>query len=159
MRTMYLALRALFLAACFVVLWAWIALSLRALDSRFGIFLPSWMHALGIPLMLLGGALALWCIVAFIVNGHGTPAPFDPPKEFVAAGPYSHVRNPMYLGGWLLLLGLSFYERSPSILLLSIVWMAAAHLLLVKFEEPGLHKRFGESFDNYCHSVHRWLPH
>ncbi len=38
-------------------------------------------------------------------EGQGTPAPIDPPKELVARGLYCFVRNPMYLGGLLSVLG------------------------------------------------------
>ncbi len=55
--------------------------------------------------MVIGGAIGLICIVTFIVKGSGTPAPFDAPKNFVAWGPYKYVRNPMYIGGLILLIG------------------------------------------------------
>jgi protein-S-isoprenylcysteine O-methyltransferase Ste14 len=158
MRTLLVAMRALFLAACFLSLWTWAALSLRVFDRRLGIALPPWTAPVGILLLVAGGILGLSCVVTFIVRGRGTPAPFDPPKEFVVVGPYRYVRNPMYLGGWSLLLGLALYQHSVSILVFSILWIAAAHLLLVKLEEPGLRRRFGASFEDYCSKVPRWLP-
>ena len=151
-------MRALFLATCFLLLWGWVALSLRVFDRRLGITLPPWTATVGILFLVAGGILGLSCVATFIVRGRGTPAPFDPPKEFVVVGPYRYVRNPMYLGGWLLLFGLSLYQQSVSILVFSILWIAAAHLLLVKLEEPGLRRRFGASFDDYCREVPRWLP-
>ena len=42
--------------------------------------------------------MTAWCIGTFVTKGQGTPAPFDPPREFVASGPYRYVRNPMYIG-------------------------------------------------------------
>ena len=108
--------------------------------------------------MVAGGLLGLSCVLTFIVRGQGTHAPFDPPKEFVAVGPYRYVRNPMYLGGWVLLFGLALYQRSVTILVFSLLWIAVVHLLLVKLEEPGLRRRFGASFNDYCGRVPRWLP-
>ena len=158
MRTLLVAMKALFFAACFLLLWAWVALSLRVFDHRLGITLPPWTKPVGILFLVAGGILGLSCVLTFIVRGRGTPAPFDPPKKFVAVGPYRYVRNPMYIGGWLLLLGLALYQHSVSILVFSTLWIAVAHLLLVKLEEPGLRRRFGASFDDYCSKVPRWLP-
>jgi len=33
------------------------------------------------------------------------PAPIDPPKELVVSGLYNYVRNPMYVGMFLVILG------------------------------------------------------
>src|SRR4051812_10453821 len=55
-------------------------------------------QAAGILLVVVGAALALWCILTFALSGRGTPAPFDPPRRLVVAGPYRLVRNPMYVG-------------------------------------------------------------
>src|SRR5882762_1747826 len=66
-----------------------------------GITLPTHygpLHGVAIALVVLGGALAIWCILTFALVGKGTPAPFDPPRQLVAAGPYRWVRNPMYIG-------------------------------------------------------------
>src|SRR5208282_79470 len=63
-----------------------------------------------------GAVLALWCIVTFIVIGRGTPAPFDPPRRLVVAGPYLLVRNPMYLGAGLALAGAALFYESWALL-------------------------------------------
>ena len=63
----------------------------------------------GLVLLALGGALALWCILTFVVVGKGTPAPFDPPRQLVVRGPYRFVRNPMYIGAGFALLGAAFF--------------------------------------------------
>ena len=35
----------------------------------------------GATIGVLGGALALWCVLTFALAGRGTPAPFDPPRS------------------------------------------------------------------------------
>lgn len=55
------------------------------------------------------------------------------PKEFAAFGPFCCVRTPMSLGALILMLGLGLYD----------------HVIIVKVEEPGLEKRFGESYRQY----------
>src|SRR5258706_3226301 len=51
-------------------------------------------HWVGLALVVLGGALAVWCILTFALVGQGTPAPFDPPRRLVAAGPPRWGRQP-----------------------------------------------------------------
>jgi protein-S-isoprenylcysteine O-methyltransferase Ste14 len=159
MKTLFVALRATFFSAAFVLLWGWVALSLhRRYDATLGSALPAWTSALGIALMIAGGTLAFACIATFVSRGEGTPAPMDPPRKFVAAGPYQFVRNPMYIGGFLTLTGFGLYERSPAILLFTPPWLLLAHLFVIFYEEPHLRATFGSPYDAYCRSVPRWLP-
>jgi protein-S-isoprenylcysteine O-methyltransferase Ste14 len=160
MKTLFIALRALLFGAGFIFLWGWVALTLHhRYDSTLGFAFPGWTLALGIVLVTVGGTLAFACIATFVIRGEGTPAPMDPPRKFVAAGPYQFVRNPMYIGGFLVLAGFGLYERSPAILLFALPWLLLAHLFVILYEEPHLHKTFGAPYDAYCRSVRRWLPH
>src|SRR5690348_14983087 len=92
----FAGLRSIVFAAAFLWGWGWLALMLRRFDRA---PLASWTIAPGEVLFVLGGAVAAWCIGAFVVRGRGTPALFDPPRRLVAVGPYVYVRNPMYIGG------------------------------------------------------------
>src|SRR5229473_3167506 len=146
MRNLLVALRAAIFDAAFLLLWFWVALGVRAFDLTFGIQLPGWMRGAGNILMAMGGAVVIACVGTFIVRGHGTPAPFDPPEAFVAVGPYKYVRNPMYIGAWLALAGAGLYLRSGAMVLFSLAWILAVHLLVVTLEEPGLRRRFGAAY-------------
>ena len=159
MKTLFIALRAAIFGTGFILLWGWIALSLHhRYDATLAFALPGWARILGITLITAGGILALACIATFVICGQGTPAPFDPPRKFVAAGPYKYVRNPMYVGGFILLLGFGLFEQSAAILLFTLPWFLFAHLFVILYEEPHLRATFGEPYDSYCHSVHRWFP-
>src|SRR5260370_42333207 len=104
MKTLFIALRAAIFATGFVLLWGWVALGVHhRYDPTLGSALPGWTRALGIAVMLAGGTVALACVATFVVRGEGTPAPMDPPRKFVAVGPYKFVRNPMYIGGFIVL--------------------------------------------------------
>src|SRR5947199_228504 len=81
-----------------------------------------------------------------------------PAREFVAQGPYKYVRNPMYVGGLGVLAGFGLYQRSLAIVLFALVFLCCAHLFVVFYEEPGLERRFGQSYLDYKRSVNRWLP-
>ena len=95
---------------------------------------------------LAGALMTAWCIGTFVGKGQGTPAPFDPPREFVASGPYRYVRNPMYIGALGVILGAGLAAASPSIVALAGAFGLCAHLFVVLYEEPALEKRFGESY-------------
>ncbi|MFQ5890359.1 MAG: methyltransferase family protein [Gemmatimonadota bacterium] len=158
MRPLLAGLRAAIYGSAFVLFWGWVALSVRRFDPSFGFRLPTGARPLGVAFMALGGALVLLCVGFFATRGRGTPAPFDPPREFVAVGPYRWVRNPMYIGGLGLLGGFGLWHRSLSILLFTLLLALMMHLFVVLYEEPGLERRFGTSYLEYKKSVHRWLP-
>ncbi len=80
------------------------------------------------------------------------------PKEFVAFGPFRYLRNPMSLGAVIFMVGLGLYESSVSILLFAAAMFLFLHLLVVYVEEPGLERRFGESYREYKRTINRWFP-
>jgi protein-S-isoprenylcysteine O-methyltransferase Ste14 len=57
------------------------------------------------PIFGLGFALSFWCAMEFALRGRGTPAPFDPPRRLVITGLYRWVRNPIYVGMAIMLIG------------------------------------------------------
>jgi protein-S-isoprenylcysteine O-methyltransferase Ste14 len=157
MRTFFIALRSLFFGGCFIGLWAWLALQTRVYD-RAGYVLPRWSWWPGAILLLAGAVLAISCVVNFVIRGQGTPAPFDAPVKFVAVGPYRWMRNPMYIGGWLMMAGFGTLLRSPAVVAFSVVLWLSCHLFVLFYEEPTLRRKFGAEYEEYCRRVHRWLP-
>jgi protein-S-isoprenylcysteine O-methyltransferase Ste14 len=113
---------------------------------------------LGVVGIALGAAVSLWCAWDFAVKGGGTPAPIDPPKELLVNGLYRYVRNPMYVGVLIVLLGEAFLFCSVDLLFYSFIMLAVFHLFVVLYEEPTLAKKFGESYRRYLLEVPRWWP-
>jgi protein-S-isoprenylcysteine O-methyltransferase Ste14 len=105
-----------------------------------------------------GAALALWCIATFVVVGRGTPAPFDPPRRLVVAGPYRHLRNPMYAGAVVALAGAALFYRSGALLAYAAAFLAVSHAFVVLYEEPALLRAFGGEYEAYRRRVGRWWP-
>jgi protein-S-isoprenylcysteine O-methyltransferase Ste14 len=158
MKKMLTAFRALIYMIAFVYLWAVIALSVRQFDAKLGLLLPEGLIPVGVVLMAVGGILGLVCVGMFVFRGEGTAAPFDAPRRFVAVGPYRYVRNPMYIGGWIMLIGFSLFHLSASMFLFSFLWLILAHLFVILYEEQVLARRFGQSYQSYKVSVRRWVP-
>ena len=112
----------------------------------------------GVTVCVVGGALALWCILAFALVGNGTPAPFDPPRSLVVRGPYRFVRNPMYLGAALVLSGAALVYHSLALLGYAAGFLLATHVFVVAYEEPKLGQLFGDDYRAYRARVRRWWP-
>lgn len=115
-------------------------------------------QVIGLVLLGVGVALALWCVLTFALVGRGTPAPFDPPRQLVVAGPYRWVRNPMYIGAGLVLVGAASYYESFALAWFAGAFLLAAHLFVVLYEEPTLERTFGAIYMDYCQRVDRWIP-
>jgi protein-S-isoprenylcysteine O-methyltransferase Ste14 len=112
----------------------------------------------GATLAVLGAGLATWCILAFVFVGHGTPAPFDPPRRLVVRGPYRFLRNPMYLGAGLALVGAALYVGSLALFAYTLVFVAVSDQFVRRYEEPTLRRLFGPDYEAYCRAVRRWRP-
>jgi protein-S-isoprenylcysteine O-methyltransferase Ste14 len=162
MLKLFTAFRSLIYCIGFAFLWGWLALGMHRYDSEYHLTLPTDSSTLGIVVMILGGLVVLFCITSFVALGEGTPAPFDAPKKLVVGGLYRYVRNPMYLGACIVLLGFGLYHSSISMVLFSFLFLVIAHLFVLFVEEPLLENLFGESYLGYKRQVNRWilkLPH
>jgi protein-S-isoprenylcysteine O-methyltransferase Ste14 len=112
----------------------------------------------GASLVVLGGALAVWCVATLALVGRGTPAPFDPPRRLVASGPYRLVRNPMYWGASLALCGAALFYQSVVLVGYALLFLGVMDLLVRWHEEPSLRSLFGSEYEAYCRQVRRWWP-
>lgn len=109
---------------------------------------------------LIGAAhvALLFPVVAFVIRGGGTHAPFDPPIQMVRRGAHRVVRNPMYLLYIAVLSGEAVLYRSWMLLAYAAFFWLLAHLFVVGFEEKDLRRRFGVEYEEYCRRVGRWIP-
>ena len=112
----------------------------------------------GVIVGLAGAGLALACIVTFAFVGKGTPAPFDPPRRLVTAGPYRYIRNPMYVGAGFALLGAALFYESPALLAYVAGFRLMTHGFVLIYEEPALRRLFGSAYEAYCGETGRWWP-
>ena len=158
MKLFFTTLRSIIYVPLFILFFRWLALNVRGYDSRIGVTLPQWFAIIGIVAMVMGGILVIICVLVFIIRGKGTPTVFDPPTQFVATGPYAYVRNPMYIGGFILLIGFGLYHTSMSILILALVLLVVFHFFILLVEEPNLERLFGKSYLDYKKKINRWIP-
>jgi protein-S-isoprenylcysteine O-methyltransferase Ste14 len=124
------------------------------LEPRFA----SLPQAAGLVLLLVGVGVYMRCLSDFVVAGEGLPSPVDHPKMLVVRGLYRYVRNPMYLGVLSILLGEVLLFRSLTLLQYAVLWFLVVNGVVLAYEEPNLRSRFGQSYDEYCRHVRRWIP-
>jgi protein-S-isoprenylcysteine O-methyltransferase Ste14 len=136
-----------------VVVPVWLLTAFTAIDTRW-----SGLWLAGAALFACGLALFVWCVSLFARVGQGTLAPWDPTRRLVAVGPYRHVRNPMISGVAGMLLGEALTFGSWIVALWALAFVLVNHIYFVVSEEPGLARRFGESYGAYKRNVPRWLP-
>jgi protein-S-isoprenylcysteine O-methyltransferase Ste14 len=113
---------------------------------------------LGAAVFGLGAAIYFRCAWEFAVRGLGTPAPIAPTKYLVTTALHRYVRNPMYLGVALAIVGQGVAFRSFHLLEYAGVMLLIAHFFVLFYEEPALERQFPESYDQYRRSVPRWIP-
>ena len=145
----------------YAALFIWLFLLLMPRWLGFGAAAPDSLGApqiVGLVIGKTGLVLIAWCVWNFAAVGKGTPAVFDAPRRLVATGPYRHVRNPMYLGGALVMLGSAIYFQSWSLLLYAAGFFALSAAMVVLYEEPHLRRIFGESYMEYTGTTARWMP-
>lgn len=114
--------------------------------------------AAGAILIAAGAALLAWTIALFDRLGQGTLSPLEPTRRLVVAGPYRHVRNPMFSGVLAILLGEAAIFRSIGVLAWFALFWTTLAILIPLVEEPKLARRFGADYARYRDHVPRWLP-
>ena len=78
--------------------------------------------------------------------------------SLVTEGPFSYVRNPLYVGNFILVLGFSIYGGVFWVGLLAVAGFAWQYHHIVKFEEELLEREFGDPYRSYRERVPAWLP-
>ena len=85
-------------------------------------------------------------MLLFFNVGRGTIMPWDPTRELVAVGPYQYMRNPIIAGVIAILVGEAFFFGSGALGIWAMAAFLVNHVYFIYSEEPGLEKRFGESY-------------
>lgn len=115
----------------------------------------------GVSILLIAVGVAIYLHTAFwgfALHGLGTPAPIAPTKKLVVVGLHRYVRNPMYIGVALVVLGQAMLFWSGHLLRYAVLFLIIVHLFVVFYEEPTLERQFGREYGDYQKRVPRWIP-
>lgn len=110
---------------------------------------------IGIPVVLLGEAIRLWGVHHIGVISRTRSDRLGP---LIDTGPFSLVRNPLYLGNILLWLGFSLAARLVWLAPVVVIVLALEYHAIVRWEEQLLAARIGEPYRRYMRTVPRWWP-
>lgn len=110
----------------------------------------------GVALIVVGAALAVLTRRELAQRGQPTD-PGLPTSTLVTTGVFSVSRNPLYLGGVCILMGIALALNLPWVLVLLLPAIVACHYVLIAPEERYLAAKFGEKYHAYAATVHRWI--
>lgn len=128
----------LFVGIIPILLWLWAERTESVIN-----YPPVKSSFWGIAIMVAGGLLMIWGMLALMTFGKGLPMNPYPPERFVYKGPYRLVGHPIYWGCGILMCGISILTGSASGLwLVTPVTILAMIALVWGFENIDLKRRF-----------------
>jgi protein-S-isoprenylcysteine O-methyltransferase Ste14 len=126
---------------------------------EFQLPLPGWVVAqvVGAVLVVAGLVPAASAFVEFVRAG-GTPIPAAPTQRLVVSGFNRYVRNPMYVGLLLSIVGQALLFGNFWLLAYAASAWAVPAAFVRWYEEPTLARTFGAEYEEYRRAVPAWLP-
>jgi protein-S-isoprenylcysteine O-methyltransferase Ste14 len=111
--------------------------------------------AVGAILIFLGIGLAAGGRARFLTAGTNVK-PYLPATVLVTSGTFARLRNPMYVGWTIALVGFAVLVASDWILVLMVPSLVVLHYGVVLREERYLEQKFGEPYRAYKLSAPRY---
>lgn len=91
------------------------------------------------------------------LKGNQTPVEFDQtPLRLVTDGPFQFSRNPIYLGGVLVLLGVAIFFGSLVTFVFPVLLFLILDLIYIPVEEQEMEAVFGTEYVEYKQTVRKW---
>jgi len=104
---------------------------------------------LGFGLLVVAALGRLWCL-SYIAGFKN--------EVLVTEGPYSVVRNPLYVFNFIGAVGFGLAVENPLLAALLALGFFMLYPGVVRLEEERMELLFGESFARYSETTPRWLP-
>lgn len=79
-------------------------------------------------------------------------------SKLAVGGPYSHLRNPLYFGTYLMAIGAALSVQAYPLFLAGSVLFAVVYHFIILDEETKLAKFFGDAYVGYSGLVPRFFP-
>ena len=109
----------------------------------------------GAILMALGEAWRLWGVAT---AGTVTRRRSRNVQTLVAHGPFAWSRNPLYVGNFLIWMGVIALSGVLWFLPIAVALFALEYFYIVRYEEGVLESIFGQTYLDYKARTPRWIP-
>ena len=136
--------------------WLPVPLGLAVIGLKAGEVDGQWPVAVGIAVVVVGEFMRAWAVRHIGTISRTRTSTRQGP--LITSGPFRIVRNPLYLGNWMIWSGLVITSRL--LWMLPLVWavFALQYGTMVIWEEARLRSMFGRQYDRYARAVSRWVP-
>jgi protein-S-isoprenylcysteine O-methyltransferase len=143
----------------FIVIWISVAIAyeIEFTVPQTGWRPLPWVGALGVAVLLAGGAIR-WYSIIFLGRFFTVNVAIAADHQLIDTGPYRRVRHPSYTGALLTFLGLAICMQNWASLLVLMTGTTAAFLYRMRVEEAALTVAFGERYRQYMQRTARLLP-
>lgn len=142
----------LLLIVCVVGAWLlnrWFALPWQGLDDGAA-------RLVGYSFGVIGVVLIGWGILT--LKRHNTTfRPDEASTHLVTTGPFSVLRNPIYLGDVFLFFGIAEVTKNIWFVIFGVVFAVGVTWLAILPEEAHLEARFGDAYRDYKGKTRRWI--
>ncbi len=132
-------------------------------------------HADSTSLLIGGGMMLLGELIRVhgvaYIGGVSRTRSYSTGQKVITGGPFSHVRNPLYVGNFFLSTGLTVaawvdfpftglapQENALAFVVLFVLIFFLQYYFIVAWEENNLTQRFGEAYLRFMAAVPRWVP-
>lgn len=112
-------------------------------------FITMVVDFLALALILIATFGRLWALA--YISGHKT-------KDLITDGPYSMVRNPLYLFSFIGAIGIGIASKNILVFILLIVLFGVYYPFVIRGEEEHLRKVHGKDFDDYRKNTPMFIP-
>ena len=118
---------------------------------------PTWISvSISLLFIIIGEFLRIWSVG--YAGGTTRATALGAARDLVTTGPYSYVRNPLYLGNLLLSLGVTIFTNVHWLIPILIIGYFIQYLPIITVEETYLLESCGTVYQTYQEQVPRFLP-
>lgn len=117
--------------------------------------IPFPINWFGLVLILFGGYLNIHSFKLF--KKHNTSFKYDKSTFVINEGPFLYSRNPMYLGMFSTLIGLSICFGNILSLMIPLLFYIIMQVMFIPYEEKKIEEELGADYLDYKKRVRKWL--